>query len=99
MQLVYAGNDRLQAERVMRILNLTGIDNHIVSQEWSCGYAAPAARPYCVYIEADSDWKRTANILIKIGLTPIVLPSKLHFSLMLISIIVGMALTALLSSA
>jgi len=97
MLLVYAGEDRLQAERVTRILNLTGIDSRVVTQDWSCGYAAATTKPYCVHIEAESDWKHAASILIKIDLTPIVMQSKLSISLTLISIIVGAALIAVLS--
>jgi hypothetical protein len=96
MLLVYAGDDRLQAERVTRILNLTGIDSRMVTQDWSCGYAA-TTKPYCVHIEAESDWKRAASVLIKIDLTPIGMQSKLSISLTLISIIVGAALIAVLS--
>jgi hypothetical protein len=97
MRLVYAGNDRLQAERVTRILNLTGIASRLVTQDWACGYAVPTTRPYCVHIEAETDWTRAASTLIKIDLTPIVVQSKVRIYLALISITLGAALIAVLS--
>jgi hypothetical protein len=81
----------------MRILNLTGIDSRLITQDWSCGYAVPTTKPYCVQIEAENDWKLAASVLIKIGLTPTVMQGKLRISLTLISIIVGAALIAVLS--
>jgi len=81
----------------MRLLNLTGIGGRLVAQDWSCGYPVPTTRPYCVHVEAESDWKRAASVLFKIGLTPIVMPSELIISLALISITLGAALIAVLS--
>ena len=97
MRLVYAANDRLQAERVIRILNLTGVDSRLITQDWSCGYAIPTTRPYCVHIKAENDWKRAVSALIRIDQTPIVMQSKLRISLALILFIVTMALVAVLS--
>jgi hypothetical protein len=81
----------------MRVLRLTGIDNRVFTQDWSCGYAAPAARPYCVHIETDTDWKRAVSVLSGISETPMVMLSNLRVSLTLISVILGIALIALLS--
>jgi len=96
MRLLYTADDRSQVERVMRILRLKGIDNRIVTQEWSCGFATPTTKPYCVHIEAEADWKRAASALVKIGLAPIVMQSKVRILLALISLIIGAVLIAVL---